>query len=306
MEGVGVRPLAHAEDFSHVGWVSVLRSLPWLAWKAWSYFRAVEEFDPRGAVLVDAPGLHGPLARRLKRREVPVVWVAPPQLWAWKNRSAPVLDGMRVHPMHSFEMESLRRTHADARWLGFPGGPALEPAHVRDLLVLLPGSRPGWRELHKTLFREAVQQLDLPLRPVFVHPTPRQGLELGLECMSPQEAFPRAALALSMPGTGALELARLGVPTLLAARPHRADAWFAQGRLDSGFKGLPNRILGAEVFPERFSCDLTSADLAVSLQDLWGRARETRELLAPLEDLLWARDAQRRIAQSVSEIVRGG
>ncbi|QQS03727.1 MAG: hypothetical protein IPK50_15655 [Fibrobacterota bacterium] len=306
MRRAGVECLARAEDFSHVGWVSVLRDLPRLAWKTWRYFRKVEHFAPKVAVLVDAPGLHGPLAQRLRRRGVEMVWVAPPQLWAWKDRQPNVLRGMRVHPMHRFEVGPLRRAQADAHWLGFPGGAPMTRAAQPDLLALLPGSRPGWRSLHRTLFLEAVLALDLPLRPVFVHPHPPSSMELGIECLSPDQALPRAALALSLPGTGALELARLGVPTLLAARPRRLDAFFAHQRLDPGFKGLPNRILGVEVFPERFSTDLTPKELAGCLVGVWERRAETRERLESFEGLLWAQDAERRIAGSIAEIVHGG
>lgn len=306
MRRAGVECLARAEDFSHVGWASVLGDLPRLAWKAWRYFRKVEHFAPRVAVLVDAPGLHGPLARRLRRRGTEVVWVAPPQLWAWKGRRMDVLRGMRVHPMHRFEVESLQSENADAHWLGFPGGAPLASAAQQDLIAILPGSRPGWRSLHRKLFLEAVSALNLPLRPVFVHPHPPSSMELGIECLSPEFALPRAALALSLPGTGALELARIGVPTLLAARPRRLDAFLATRRLDPGFKGLPNRILGSEVFAERFSTDLTSKDLAGCLGAVWERREETRGRLESFEGLLWAQDAERRIAGSIAEIVRGG
>lgn len=306
MRSADVECLARAEDFSHVGWVSVLRDLPRLAWKTWSYFRRVEAFAPNVALLVDAPGLHGPLARRLKRRGVEVVWAAPPQLWAWKDRQMDVLRGMRVHPMHRFEVESLQRAQAEAKWLGFPGGAPLARAAQPDLIAILPGSRPGWRSLHRKLFLDAVLELDLPLQPVFVHPHPPCDQELGFECLSPEQALPRAALAVALPGTGALDLARLGVPTLLAARPRRMDAFLATRRLAPGFKGLPNRISGAEVFPERFSSDLNPRELAVALRTVWERREETRDRLKSFEGLLWAQDAERRIAGSVAEIVQGG
>ncbi|HOX53746.1 MAG TPA: hypothetical protein PKY05_19865, partial [Fibrobacteria bacterium] len=290
MEAAGVERLARAEAFSHVGWASVVRSLPHLAWSLWRYVRAVDAFRPRAAVLVDAPGVHRMLIRRLALRGVRTVWVAPPQLWAWRGRKLTGLEGLRAHPLHGFEEDSLRDCGLDAQWLGYPGGEAPAGEMDRDLLVLLPGSRPHWRRIHRELFARTAAGLDVPLRAVFVHPHSR-GAEEGLECLTPEEAFPRAALALAMPGTGALELARRGVPTVLAARPGRLDAHLARRRLDPGFKGLPNRILGREVFPERFATDLSEQELTPVLADLWERREETRERLAGLEGLLWAQGA---------------
>ena len=108
----GVGPLAEAVDFSHAGWSSVLSRLPFLVWKAWRYLRAVDRFQPDLALVVDAPGLHGPLLRRLRSRGIPVAWVAPPQLWAWKNRRPGILDGLEVYPSHEFEQDSLRKAGA--------------------------------------------------------------------------------------------------------------------------------------------------------------------------------------------------
>ena len=45
--------------------------------------RYFETNRPDVAVLIDYPGFHWLLARRAKRRGIPVVYFVPPQLWAW-------------------------------------------------------------------------------------------------------------------------------------------------------------------------------------------------------------------------------
>ncbi len=298
MAGKGLRVLARAEDFSHAGWASVAARLPWLAWKAWLYFRRVERFRPDLAVVVDAPGLHAPLLRRLRRRGVTSVWVAPPQLWAWKNRSAELLRGMRVYPAHAFEADSLQKVGARPAWWGYPGPrPVVVPCLRPSLLALFPGSRPAWRALHTELFGEAARRAGLPLETVLVHPhPPPAGREAGLPCLSPGEALSRAGLALSLPGTATLETALWGVPTVVAARPHGLDVWLARTRLSEGPRALPNRILEDPVFPEFYGLEANPDCLAASLSGMFDRWPEVVAALRGLAERMGACDAAASIA----------
>jgi len=299
----GVRPLADAGDFSHAGWSSVLSHLPFLVWKAWRYLRALDAFGPDLALLVDAPGLHGPLLRRLRARKVPVAWVAPVQLWAWKNRRPPGLDGLHVYPSHEFELDSLREAGAIPHWWGYPGIRTLvEPSARRGKLALLPGSRSAWRGRHRDLFILAAKLADLPLETVLVHPRgDRTAEEAGLPCLSPSQVWPTAALALALPGTATLEAARWGVPTVVAARPGWLDLQLARRRLSDGFRALPNRIMSEEVFPEHYAHQANAQYLARELRRIWNHRERIACSLAGFEKRLGDADAPRCIARHFLE-----
>ncbi|HQF55697.1 MAG TPA: hypothetical protein PK208_11325 [Fibrobacteria bacterium] len=301
MESAGVRALAGIGSFSHAGWVSVLSRLPWVAWSAWSYFRRVDRFAPDLVVAVDAPGLHGPLLGRCSRKGIRCAWVAPPQLWAWKNRSVPLLRGMDVYPAHRFEIPSLERAGANAFWWGFPGErPCSAPPVDRPLLALFPGSRSAWRDRHARWFVSLARQTGLPLEPVLVHPAPRDGgMELGVRCLTPGEALPAAALALCLPGTSTLQTAMWGVPTVVAARPGRIDLMIAGTRLASGSKVLPNRILGDGIFPEFYAEQATSERVVAALRESHRDRREIASRLVGLPQALGEAAAPRRIAEHV-------
>lgn len=301
MERRGVLPLANALDFSHSGWSSVLVRLPWLAVAAWSYFRSVARFAPDLVVAVDAPGLNGPLLRRCQKRNIAIAWVAPPQLWAWKNRTGGFLRGMRVYPAHGFEVDVLARAGALSQWWGYPGSrPILEPTDPPTLLALFPGSRPAWRIRHTQLFLEASNRAGLPLDPVLVHPhPPRSGIESGYPCRSPRDVLPRAALALSLPGTATLETAMWGVPTVVAAKPSALDLYLAKRSLAAGPRALPNRILGRSVFPELYGRSLTADSLGSALADLFGRRQDCVAHLKGFQDRLGSSDAVSSIVKHI-------
>lgn len=297
MAVAGVRVLADASAFSHAGWSSVAARLPWLAWKAWAYFREVDRFRPDLALVIDAPGLHAPLLRRLRRTGVRTAWVAPPQLWAWKNRSPAILHGMDVYPAHAFEIEALEKAGAQALWWGYPGARSVHPTRQPSTcLAVFPGSRPTWRKRHLELFAAAARRAELPLETVLVHPHPPPSrTESGLTCLSPVQALSRAALAISLPGTATLEAALRGVPTLVAARPGPLDLWMARRHLADGARSLPNRILRDSVFPELYGPAVTVESLAAGLVDLFERRSEISARLEGFEAHLGRRDAARAI-----------
>lgn len=299
----GVGALADMASFSHSGWSSIARSAPILAWDLWRYLRAIDRFAPQGALVVDSPGLHGIVLGRLRRRGVPCLWVAPPQLWAWRDRRPAILSGLRVHPLHRFEVASLSVAGADARWLGYPRDPESCGASSGDSLLLFPGSRPSWRKRHAALFLAAARASGTGLEPVYVHPA-GAGPELGVACMAPREALAAGALALVLPGTAALDVALAGLPAVLAARPGRFDAWMARGRLADGPYGLPNRILGP-VYPEVLGDSATVDRCARALAAAWEHREETRAILARLPAELWSDGAELRLARSAKDVFGG-
>lgn len=302
MVSEGVRSISASSEFSHAGWSSVMARLPWLVWRALEYYRTAVRFAPDIVVAIDAPGLNRPLLARFQARGVRVVWVAPPQLWAWKSRSSTILKGMSVYPAHAFESESLAHVGAVPKWWGYPGSrPQVERRAIPDCLALFPGSRSSWRSRHTELFARAARQARLPLESVFVHPDPTSPMEAGLRCLLPSQALPGTALALSLPGTATMETAMWGVPTVVAARPGRLDEFLARRHLSEGFRALPNRIAQAPIFPEFYARDASVDVLAAALRELFERRTEVELGLADFETLLGSKNAADLIAADILE-----
>lgn len=298
MRGAGVQGRADALRFAHAGWSSVLRDLPGLAKAVWGGERALDRFAPDLVVAIDAPGLNRRMVRRARAAGSKVAWLAPPQLWAWRARRVPELDGLDVYPLHAFEREDLERAGARPRWHGFPGPRPWEGrASGGTHLVLLPGSRPSWRRRHEALFRMAAEQASLGLGIAVAVPEghPCQEGELPVD-----QALDRAALVLAMPGTGVLEAACRGVPAVVAAHPGWLDRAMASRRVAKGALSLPNRILGESVLPEHLGTP-GAPELAQALRALWCRRREVSRRLENLAEAMGDGGAMGRIALDLVE-----
>jgi lipid-A-disaccharide synthase len=135
---------------------------------------SVMRLAPDAVVLISFSGLHLPLGRRLRRYGVPVLFLGPPQVWAWggwrKRRLRRSAD--KVVCLFRFEEEMLRRSGVDAVYFGYP---LLEGAVSRlsreqtleklgfgpseRYIVFLPGSRPTETAYHMPLFDATYERL---------------------------------------------------------------------------------------------------------------------------------------------------
>ncbi len=135
---------------------------------------AVEKLKPDVVVLVSFSGLHLPLGRRLRRRGLPVLYLGPPQVWAWggwrKRRLRQAAD--KVVCLFRFEEEPLRRAGVDASYFGYPLLDSVKPESSRAetlrrlglgpgdrYVVFLPGSRPAETAYHVPLFEATHERL---------------------------------------------------------------------------------------------------------------------------------------------------
>lgn len=128
---------------------------------------SVVRLAPDAVVLVSFSGLHLPLGRRLRDRGVPVLYLGPPQVWAWggwrKRRLRKTAD--EVVCLFRFEEGVLRPAGVNAVYLGYPLLDCVVSKLSREqtlemlgfgpnehYVAFLPGSRPAEVSYHAPLF----------------------------------------------------------------------------------------------------------------------------------------------------------
>ncbi|HEX2613295.1 MAG TPA: hypothetical protein VHO02_06865, partial [Fibrobacteria bacterium] len=209
------------------GIADVLRAGPSL-WRARArLLRELRTFRPDRVLLVDYPGMNVPLARAARSLGIPVHYVAPPQLWAYRDPSARLrrlraaLEGVSLQVLFPFEAD------AYAHWI-----PAIRQGHFfaahvppgdtarAGRLLLCPGSRLGVlrRNLPPWLARlraagYPAESLDV-LVPEFLVDEARAICDDSSTILTDRDAaFARAGAAIAFPGTITLELLLRRVPT---------------------------------------------------------------------------------------------
>ena len=220
------------------------------------------------ALVVDAPALHVPMARIVRRAGVPVVHHVAPQYWAW----AP----WRVRPYRSavtralcilpFEEAWFTRHDVPVEYVGHPQLDLLPPTAPppddpgRDAIALLPGSRAKEIEHVLPVMLAALEHARTGARAVVLQRDERHadrvrallaGTGVELVIGDPHVELARARAALATSGTVLLDLLHHRLPAaVLYALTGRLRSRFASWLVTVPHFASTNLLAGREVLPE--------------------------------------------------------
>jgi len=287
---------------------------------------------PDVVVLIDYPGFNLFVAKEAKKRGIPVFFYIAPQVWAWGQGRAKKMERLieRLAVIFPFE-EAIFNAHGRdfARYVGHPLVDELHVSGTREqirhrhglapdqpLLVLMPGSRRAEVRLLLPAMLQAAQQLK------------RDGWQVvllkastidrsDLEQASGNRALPVALIeadaynllhaadaGVIASGTATLEAALLGCPHVILYRFSFFTYLIAKLVIGRRILGLPNVILGRQLFPELLQRDVTAANIVRSVQ----RIRDDRTLfdqaVKELQAAMGSPGASRRAAAELVDLMR--
>jgi len=156
MAEAGVELIADYHEVAVVGITEVLHKIPTVVRVQNRLAGEAVRRKADLAILVDSPGTHLGVARRLKRAGIPVGYFIGPQIWAWRSGRVRIVR-RRVKKMvviFPFEEEIYRDAGIPVEFVGHPLVDTVKPAMTREqfagkhgldpqrpIVALLPGSR---------------------------------------------------------------------------------------------------------------------------------------------------------------------
>ncbi len=265
----GLDSLAPIDAIAVNGIGDVLRRAPSLLRARARLHRELHDFHHDLVLLADYPGMNVGLARDALRMGTPVHYIAPPQLWAYRN---PARRLKRLHAaLRDASLQVLFPFEADvyAPWNGrlcqghFFNPPAAEDARG-DRLLLCPGSRRGVLRRNLPLWLEhlASTGMDMDTVDILVPPplaeearaiaagVPNRKGEPWLALTGPTAAFARAGRAIAFPGTITLELFLRRIPTRAWGILDPLTLWAGRRLVRGPHVSLPNLLAGRGCLPE--------------------------------------------------------
>ena len=307
----GLEPVRTLDDVEGAGLVELLPELHRLTKNLLDLRGFLGRNLPNAALMVDAPELQRLLLPILRRRRIPAVCVAPPQVWAWrKNRIRSLQRYEKVFSLFEFETRFLRNHGLPAEFVGHPL--AYRPPLIRELendesrwnVLLFPGSRTHEISRNLAWYTEAAKILRKQAeRPVAFTVVVAENKRKLVEKWVDQETFTlldrdeldartiHADLAWCKPGTNALEIALSGLPMVVAHRAHPISEAIVRQLATASHFALPNLILGRRETPELLGPAATSERLSRVSLDILRDARyrwKCREQAKTLRDALTA------------------
>jgi lipid-A-disaccharide synthase len=273
---------------------------------------AVVRLAPDAVVLISFSGLHLPLGGRLRRRGLPVLYLGPPQVWAWggwrKRKLRRAADV--VVCLFRFEEELLRGVGVNAVYFGYPLLDGVVSSLSREqtlaklglgpsehYIVFLPGSRPGEIDYHRPLFADVLSRLRREcgnIRGVMVmveegrsqksegRGQKAEVAEGGMVVVREDryDVMRHADCACAVSGTVTAELAILNVPMVVCYHLPWLSRVLARALVRLPHFALPNILAGTRLVPEMLEPEPQA--LARTLVPLMRDSDERRGQLAGL------------------------
>jgi len=318
------------EAVSHLSrFISALRQLE----------AAAGQRKPRWAILVDFPDFNLPLARRLKRQGVGVIYFISPQIWAWRKRRVHALRRWvdRMIVILPFEAEFYRRYGMQVEYVGHPLVDRVKTscsraqflrsvglAEDRLTVSLLPGSRsreirfnlPAMARTARRLQWEQPAQFLVPLASPSHAPLVRSlirdeapGFSASLVENDTYNTVGHSDLAVVSSGTATLEAALLGTPLIAVFRISIPSWIVGQYLIDVPYYSLVNLIAGREIIPELYQQDFTEDRLYAEIRKFLtesGYSARVRMALSGVRERLGPGGAISRTAESIAARMEAG
>jgi lipid-A-disaccharide synthase len=277
MAEAGADLIADYHEVAVVGISEVLHKIPAVIGVQRRIAREAKKRRPALAILVDSPGTHLGLARRLKNIGIPVGYFIGPQVWAWRSGRVRVVKRLvkRMVVIFPFEEKFYREAGVPVDFVGHPLVDIVRPMMTREefaarhgldakrpIVTLLPGSRRSEIEQHYPRILDACGRLSNIPGIQFVHAAApglnanafvrhaKPGVTVKRVEGATYDALAAADCAIIASGTATVEAALLGTPMVVVYRVTPASAFILRRMVRSPFIGMVNLIAGRIVAPE--------------------------------------------------------
>lgn len=304
----GVELVAHVRDLSGLGLFELGARAPAIARALGTLLARIRRSPPARAVLCSWSSGNARLGAYLRARGVPVTWISPPEVWAFRAGRLPRLARAadRFVVTLPFEPPLWRAHGADAHYVGHPclDVPVPSAPVRRGSVAVLPGSRPAEIERLLPRFAAAAREVAPGASHVLRAPSLPARANVALDAshlpvvdvppsVGASALLPSWDVALVASGTASLEAAVAGVPPVVAYALHPWTWALARRLVTVPHVALPNVVLTRAGRPPAF---------AERLQD----DASVEHLVADLRQALAGRDALRAAAAAVREALDPG
>ncbi|HUJ32738.1 MAG TPA: lipid-A-disaccharide synthase [Candidatus Acidoferrum sp.] len=316
MAEAGVELIADYREVAVVGIAEVVHKIPSVIRVQNRLAREAARRRASLAILVDSPGTHLGVARRLKSADIPVGYFIGPQVWAWRPGRVRVVKRLvrRMVVIFPFEEKFYRDAGVPVDFVGHPLVDIVRRTKSREefaaengldsnrpIVALLPGSRQSEIARNFPAILDGCEKLtrgDRAIRGVqFVHAAApglsgefwskyaRPNLSLKRIDGATYDVLGSADCAVVASGTATVEAALLGTPMVVVYRVAPSTAFVLRRMVRTPFIGMVNLIAGRLVAPELIQDDFTPAAVETQLRRLLESSAAREEAVAGLAEV---------------------
>ena len=313
MAEAGVELIADYHEVAVVGIAEVLHKIPSVIGVQNRLKREALRRHAALTILVDSPGTHLGVARRMKQIGVKVGYFIGPQVWAWRAGRVRIVK-RRVNQMvviFPFEEKIYRDAGVLVTFVGHPLVDVVKASMTRaefaalhnldankPIVTILPGSRPSeirqnygrileaCERLHRTNNEIQFVLAEAPnLTSDFFSPYASSAVEMKQVRGATYDALAAADCAIVASGTATIEAALLGTPMVVIYRVRPLSAFILRRMIRTPFFSMVNLIAGRRVVTELIQDDFTPEAVESEVRRLLESPGTTSEMRASLAEV---------------------
>lgn len=296
----GVEVIQDIDELAIMGFTEVLKKYSFLKKKANEYIDFIKKENIKKVILVDYGGFNLKFLELLKKeiKDIEVFYYIPPKLWIWgEKRIKKLIKADHIMVIFPWEVEFYKKHGVDAIYYGNPFvDKYVVENREEEYILLLPGSRkqeitsllPVMLEIVK-YNRDKKFLLKLSSRDhlkwITENLSDYTNLTLEFE-KKLSECVKNSKVAIAASGTVTLELALMGLPTIVVYKTGFINAFIAKYILKIGFVSLPNLTLNKEVFPELLQGRCNVKEIEKALEDIEKNREEMKKNIQEVRERL--------------------
>ncbi|WP_418964023.1 lipid-A-disaccharide synthase [Cetobacterium sp.] len=310
-KSAGVNIIQDIDELAIMGFTEAIKKYSYLKKKAEEYLDFIKKENIKKVIMVDYGGFNLKFLELLKKNieDIEVFYYIPPKLWIWGEKR---IDKLKLadHIMVIFpwEVDFYKKHNVDAIYYGNPFTERYkELKREGDKVLLLPGSRkqeikslipdfidlvkknPKEKYLLKLSSKDHLKWIDEDISKL-------SNLEICYD-ISLNSSVKESKIAIAASGTVTLELALLGIPTIVVYKTNFINYFIAKYILKVGFVSLPNLTLNEEVFPELLQKRCNSVEIEKSMKTILENIDSVQEKIQRIREKLSGVDITKRYAE---------
>lgn len=329
----GVEIIERMEKLSVIGIFEVFSKLPHIHRAYKKIMFKIKKTPPDAAVLIDYPGFNLAIAKKLKKKNIPVIYYITPQVWAWgKSRIYTIKKYVsKALVIFKFEEDLFKKYGIDATFVGHPildterkkAIPEKKSLGLKEktkTVALLPGSREAEVKKMLPVMLEAASIAGKKTDIQFIllkSSTVDDGIYDGILKKSPvtvasikNDTYGCLALSdfvFTSSGTATLESAVMERPMLITYKTSFITAIIFKFLTNTPFIGLVNIISKKEIAPEVLQYDAKPSKLASVMLSIILSPEKNKEQIMGLrrvKGIIGRPGASMRAARIISEFLK--
>ncbi|MBA4250351.1 MAG: lipid-A-disaccharide synthase [Chlorobiaceae bacterium] len=332
MKSNGMDLIYHINKMSFLGFVEVVKHIPFIKKVQKDLLKIVEEKKIKTAVLIDYPGFNLNFAKKLQANGVNIIYYISPQIWAWGSGRIEKIKKLvkKMIVVFPFEEKIYKEHGVDAE---FVGNPLIERMNhynflskedlykkfsldnAKEILLLLAGSRK--QEIVK-IFPETIKAA--------ISVAKNFNLQVVVACASninekeiqdlseeknykvikgfTYDLMKHSKVGIVKSGTSTIEAALLELPMVIVYRTSWLTYTIGKQLINLKNIGMPNIIAGETVVPELIQNDVNQKEIENKLTEILSdgsKLNSIKEKLSRIKNILGSKNASSNAAKIICD-----